>query len=114
MLAEAFNGLDLTITVSVGKKRKKFLDFGSVQAEIAGLLSSNADLNQLEVSADQDEEGSGIDFLQEQLRCRQTLDLPEGDHSKHYAVRAAFLKSEFSTRMPYLLKHFGAQNGNTR
>lgn len=107
LLAEAFHGLNLTITVSVGKKRKKFLDFKRVSAEILALLGSDADVSQLEVSANEDEEGSNIDFLKENLRCSDILTLPENDHNKHYQVRKAFLKTEFDERMEYLMKHFG-------
>jgi hypothetical protein len=71
MLAEAFHGLNLTITVSVGKKRKSFLDFDAVSNEIKALLGSDANVSQLEVSANEDEEGSNIDFIQEHLRCKE-------------------------------------------
>lgn len=107
LLAEAFHGLDLTISVGVGRKRKKFLDFAAVNKEIKALLGSDADISELEVLANEDEEGQTIDFIKEHLKCSEVLTLPEGDHEKHYQVRKAFLKSEFQTRMDYLVKHFG-------
>jgi hypothetical protein len=107
LLAEAFNGLDLSISITAGRSRKKFLDFGSVSREVKALLGSSADISELEVQANEDEEGRTIDFLQEHLKCSETLELPEGDHTKHYQVRRKFLKSEFESRMDYLMKHFG-------
>jgi hypothetical protein len=107
MLAEAFNGLDLTITVGVGKRRKKFLDFGRVSSEIKALLGSDANVKELEVEANEDEEGRSIDFIQEHLKCKETLNLPEGNPTKHYEVRRDFLRSEFAARMQYLDQHFG-------
>jgi hypothetical protein len=106
-LAQAFHGLNLSISVGVGKRRKKFLDFLQVNKEISALLGSGADIKQLSVSANEDEEGSTIDFLREHLKCSSSLELPEGNFKKHYLVRKAFLKSEFSQRMDYLMKHFG-------
>jgi hypothetical protein len=107
LLAEAFHGLDLTISVGVGRKRKKFLDFGRVSREVKALLGSDADVAELEVKANEDEEGQTIDFLQEHLKCSANLPLPEADHKKHYQVRKAFLKSEFQSRLEYLVKQFG-------
>jgi hypothetical protein len=108
LLAEAFKGLDLTITVSVGKKRRKFLDFKRVSDEVKALLGSDAKVNQLEVSANEDEIGRDIDFLEEHLKCKEKLDLPEGNHAKNYQVRKAFLKEQFAANLEYLTKHFGA------
>lgn len=107
LLAEAFHGLHLTISVSVGKKQKKFLDFARVSKEIKALLGSNADISQLEVQANEDEEGRSIDFLQEHLKCEETLNLPEGDPKKHYEVRRKFLKEQFAERSKYLTELFG-------
>jgi hypothetical protein len=107
LLAEAFHGLDLTITVGVGRKRKKFLDFSRVNKEIKALLGSDADVSELEVLANEDEEGQTIDFIQEHLKCTADLTLPEKDPKKHYQVRKAFLKEEFESRKDYLVKHFG-------
>jgi hypothetical protein len=107
LLAEAFHGLDLTITVGVGKKRKQFLDYLRVGKEVKALLGSDADIKQLEVSATEDEEGSSIDFIQEHLKCSSTLTLPEKQPEKHYKVRRDYLASEFEERREYLMKHFG-------
>jgi hypothetical protein len=107
LLAEAFKGLDLTITVGVGKKRRRFLDFERVSEEVKALLGSDAKINQLEVSANEDEMGRNIDFLEEHLKCKGKLDLPEGNHAQNYQVRKAFLKSEFAANLEYLTKHFG-------
>ncbi|MGY4288786.1 hypothetical protein ACVWXO_008006 [Bradyrhizobium sp. LM2.7] len=107
LLAEAFHGLNLTISVSVGKKRKTFLDFDRVTREVKALLGSNADISQLEVSATEDEEGRSIDFLQEHMKCDETLSLPEGNPKAHYEERRKFLQRQFAMRSEYLTKLFG-------
>lgn len=113
LLSEAFQGLEMTITVKAGreKKKKRFLNFESTKREIEGLLGSGADIEKLEVQADPDpdDESRSIDFLEEHLRCRAELELSEVNVEKNYEIRRDFLKSEFVTRLPYLLKHFGPQ-----
>jgi hypothetical protein len=108
LLAEAYKGLDLTITIRAGKKRKQFLYFQSVYESIKALLGSNANISQLKVSANEDEIGRNIDFLEEHMKCKETLDLPESDHSNNYKVRKDFLQAEFNANIKYLTKHFGA------
>ena len=111
MLAEAFKGMELSITVKAGREKKKwkFLDFDTTQREITALLNSSADIDKLEVQAEPntDDESRNIDFLEEHLRCRAELELSDVSVEKNYVVRRDFLKSEFDTRLPYLLKHFG-------
>jgi hypothetical protein len=41
------------------------------------------------------------------LKCRAELELSDANVQKNYAIRRDFLRSEFDTRLPYLLKHFG-------
>jgi hypothetical protein len=113
LLAEAFEGLELTITVKAGrdpKKKKRFLNFDTIKREIEGLMGSDADVEKLEVQADPDpdDDNRNIDFLEEHLRCRAELDLSDINVENNYGVRRNFLKSEFETRLPYLLKHFGS------
>lgn len=113
LLAEAFQGLELSITVKAGreKRKKRFLDFDTTKREINALLNSGADIEKLEVQAEPnaDDEGRNIDFLEEHLRCRAELELSDVSVEKNYNIRRGFLKSEFDTRLPYLIKHFGPQ-----
>jgi hypothetical protein len=106
MLADAFHGFKMTITVSVGKRKKKFLDYLRVNQDISALLASDAEIKKLNVVTD-DDEGDPIDFLKELLKAKATLPLPEEDHPKNYGMREAFLKSEFNTHIGYIMKHFG-------
>jgi hypothetical protein len=112
LLAEAFNGLELSITVKAGREKRKklFLNFDHTKREIDALLNSGADIEKLEVQADPttDDDSRNIDFLEEHLKCRAELELSDVNVEKNYDIRRAFLKSEFDTRLPYLLKHFGS------
>jgi hypothetical protein len=108
LLAEAFNGLEFTITVSAGRGKKKYLNFDTVWNEVTSLLGSGADIKKLEVMANPDDEGNDIDFLEEHLKCRAELELSDGDPEANYQVRRSFLASEFAVRLPYVMKHFGA------
>jgi Family of unknown function (DUF6731) len=111
LLAEAFNGMEMTITVKAGreKRKKRFLDFDNTKREIDALLNSGADIEKLEVQADPtyDDDSRNIDFLEEHLKCRAELELSDVNVQTNYDIRREFLKSEFDTRLPYLLKHFG-------
>jgi hypothetical protein len=92
------------------KKKKRFLNFDNIKREIEGLMDSGADIDQLEIATDPDnadDAGPNIDFLEEHLRCRAELELSDVNTDTNYDVRRAFLKSEFETRLPYLLKHYG-------
>lgn len=107
MLAEAFHGFRMTVTVSVGKRKKKFLDRIRVSKDIEAILASDADVKKLKVTTDDDDAGAPIDFLKELLKSSATLPLTEEDHAKNYLIRGAFLKSEFNTHLGYIMKHFG-------
>ncbi len=108
MLAEAFHGLYVTVTVDVGSSRKKTLDAQAVRTEVSGLLKSGADIRDLTVGTakEDDFEAPSIDFLEEHLKCSTILDLPENDVAKHYAVRKAYLKAQFGLRLNELTKQF--------
>lgn len=106
LLAEAFKGLDLTITVKAGRGKKRWLDYLTVNREITGLLEADADVDRLEVLL-KNHDDSSIDFLQEHLKATAELDLPQDDLNKHYAVRRTFLASEFGKRLEYLINHYG-------
>jgi hypothetical protein len=47
LLADAFNGFNLTVTVGVGKRHNKFLDFLRVRKEVDALLGSELDVKKL-------------------------------------------------------------------
>lgn len=47
LLADAYHGFKMTISVSVGKRKRKFLDFDRVNQEVTALLDSNAELKKL-------------------------------------------------------------------
>jgi hypothetical protein len=107
LLAEAFHGLYLTVTVDVGQSTKKFLDADTVTQEVTNLLNSGADIKKLRVTTNQTpDDDPGIDFLQEHLKCADNLELPD-DVENNYAVRKAYLAAQFAKRLAYLNRHFG-------
>jgi hypothetical protein len=108
MLAEAYQGFKMTFTISVGKRKKKFLDFGKVSEEVTALLDSDADIKKLKVGTKEDgDEDAAIDFLKEHVKCCQSLPLPEGKPDDNYEIRKNYLKHEFNIQLDYLRKHFG-------
>jgi hypothetical protein len=107
MLAEAYHGFRMTFTVSVGKRKKKFLDFNRVSEDVTALLGSDAEIRKLKVGTKEDDDGPGIDFLREHLKCKRTLELPEASPVQNYEIRKAYLMTEFTDKLPYLMKHFG-------
>jgi hypothetical protein len=82
MLAEAYEGLDLTISVGVGRKKKKFLSFEKVKRSIQALLDSDVELRKLEVSANEDETGRNIDFWRNISAAARNLNFLTGTQIK--------------------------------
>lgn len=111
LIAEAYNGVSVEIVVSVGKRRKKFLNFAAVRDTLSKVVGSNADVNKANVrnKATEEDDSGAINFLREHLRVKEDLTLPENDHASNYQVRKAFLAKGFNDKMSYLLKHFGPQ-----
>lgn len=103
----AYEGLDLTISVGVGRKKTKFLSFEQVKRSIQALLNSDVELRKLEVSANEDETGRNIDFLEEHLSFSEKLELPDGNPDKNYEVRKKLLRSELDANLDYLVTHWG-------
>jgi hypothetical protein len=96
------------VTVSVGKSTKKFLDFNKINEEVTALPSRDADTRRLRVEKSlSDEDDPGIDFIEEQLDCTETLNLADGDVEKNYAARKVFLDAEFEKREEHLMKMAG-------
>ncbi len=82
MLAEAYEGLDLTNSVGVGRKKKKFLSFEKVKRSIQALLDSDVELRKLEVSANEDETGRNIDFWRNISAAARNLNFLTGTQIK--------------------------------
>jgi hypothetical protein len=108
MLADAFHGLYVTVTIDVGRSQKKVLDAEAVQTEVSGLLASGVDIRDLKVGTqDQgDDEPPSIDFLSEHLKCSEVIDLPEQDVVNHYAKRKAYLEVQFGRRLQQLTAQY--------
>jgi hypothetical protein len=108
LLAEAFNGLYLTVTVDVGKSTKKFLNSAAVRAEVEQLLGADANIKKLRVgtSLADDEDERDIDFLQEHMRCSKRFDLPEAIKD-NYQVRRQYFEDEFGKQIGLFNKMYG-------
>ena len=112
-LNEMFDAPVITIEVSMGHKK------GSLNADrVAKLLNffskgdgKTADVRSLRASVKPDD-GSptdDLDFLNELLASRDTLDL-SGDPLKDYALRKAFVLTELKKHIPYIKQVYGTQN----
>ena len=105
MIAEAYDGVRVTLEVSVGKSRKLHLDKGELLSSIMKLTGLGG-VKKLKVRAEEHGEEDLINFLQEQRQAEETLVLPEGDHAKNYEVRRLFLKKAFSDNLKSLEAQF--------
>jgi len=105
-IAEKYKGLEAEISISVGRKRSKFLDMHQVAQSVRRLLLRD-DLAKLEVHTDGDLEEKIIDFLQEHMQNISELDLPSDDPGENYRRRRDFLRVSFDQRIGLLTARFG-------
>lgn len=99
--AAAYNGLQVTVKVSVGRSRGRRLDadrLGSDILRIIGLGTAER------ITAKLDGEEQPLDLLHEHLRHVETLDLPV-DPEGNYVTRNAFLQRAFVQCSPSLRRH---------
>lgn len=107
MLAEAYKGVEVEVTISVGRQRKKFLSKEMIRTSFNKLLSSDAHLKTAQVRTSSDDGPDDIDMIEEHLMAERELNLPDKDPNANYQVRKAFLKTVFSDNMAYIKKHYG-------
>jgi hypothetical protein len=109
LLAEAYDGMKVTISVSVGRSKKKFLNGQNLRASIDRLLGSTL-VKKVKVRSGKGDEEETINFLKEHLKETKVLGLPEKDPVSNYEIRKAFLKSVFSDNLEYLQEHYGPKS----
>jgi hypothetical protein len=111
MIADAYDGLDVEIKVSVGRHRDRWLAHRTLLASI-GRLIAEPSVEKLQAKMEGDEHP--LDLLHEQLQAETELELPEGDPARHYAVRREFLWQTLMTNMQLIQRQFGAPYGHGR
>lgn len=106
MLADAYGGMAVKFSVSVGRNKKASLVKSAVQATINSIVGSEAKVRTLRVQTGKDDGGQPIDFLKEHLKSSKELDLPENDPMANYAKRSAYLKDVFSDNLVHLIEMY--------
>jgi hypothetical protein len=66
-----------------------------------------ADVKVLSASVADNDGSDSIDFLDEHLIVRDSLDLPDGDPERNYRLRADFLSLSFNNNLPYIHELYG-------
>jgi hypothetical protein len=110
-LAEFFDALMIRIEVSMGRRKgslarqavDKMLNYFTQGA------GKDADVRGLTVRAKPGEGGETdpIDFIEEMLTVKDTVELPEANPDAHYAIRRAFVKQCFSAKYEYISEVYG-------
>lgn len=94
-LRDTYGGVNISIEVSVDRKRTSSLDKQAVIQTVRSMLGmsgrSQAGIEALSVDADTGDGTEAIDFLTGQLTERERIDLPEGDVAGHYEARQRFI-----------------------
>lgn len=109
MISDAYAGIDVEITVSVGRTRDNALAQGPLLRTVNRLMGAPG-ITKLVTKLEGDDQP--LDLLHEQLKEIDDLDLPEGDPERHYEVRRAFLRGAFERHQQTILRQFGDPNGD--
>jgi hypothetical protein len=109
-LSEILNGPYVTIEVSMGQK-KGSLAVNAVRqlvTQLRGFLPGQADVRKLTASVKAEgEEVDEINFLDEFLVYRDTIELPENDHERSYLSRRGALLQNFVVNLTYIQSIYG-------
>lgn len=92
MIAEAYDGVQVTIEVSVGRARHRRLDPGKVFADLGRLVGLGATEK---LTAKIEGDSQPLDLLHEHLRIDEELDLNANDPAANYEARRNFLRRGF-------------------
>lgn len=106
MIAEAYDGVQVTIEVSVGRSRHRRLDPGRVLADLGRLVGLGATEK---LTAKIEGDSQPLDLLHEHLRIEEELDLDANDPVINYAARRNFLRRGFVLKTE-ALRRFGFGN----
>lgn len=110
LLAEIYNGPEVEIFISVGRKKNERLDLREVLKLLRRVKSGEAPVSKLEATATDGEEIDTVDLVGEDLSLEGHLILPENNPDANYNVRRQFLFDGFSAKMQYIRELYGAAN----
>lgn len=109
MIGDAYDGLEVEIKVSVGRRRNHWLEQNRLTRTI-GRLMGEPGIEKLQSQLEGDERP--LDLLHEQLQANTELRLPEAQPERHYHSRRDYLREVFRDHWPTLERQFGAPNGD--
>ena len=104
-IAERYAGLEVEVTISVGRSRQHFLNKHRLGDTIRR-LGLRDDVQKLKVTTDGDLNEKVLDFIEEHMENVQTLDLPSDNPVENYAVRRQFLRHSFESRLTDLVRRY--------
>ncbi len=112
--AQAYGATVITITVSAGPERKKYLDETGAMGLLRRLWGRDTEATKLSARSKTGDKTEWIDLIDEHIKAEAEIDLPEMDPEAHYRARSAWLETEFRAREEYLVSLFGPQaDGDT-
>lgn len=114
-LGEIADAPMIRIEVSMGQRRRGHLNRNTITKAIRYFTSgggSDEDVRKLSstVSFEGDGGSQDIDFLNEKLKNKGVLDLPNDNAERHYRLRDRFLKDCFAEHFEYIARVYGAKS----
>ena len=105
MIAEAYDGVRVTVKVSVGRSKKKFLSKDALLKSL-GLLSDADGVKKLSASVSDNGDNEEINFLKEHLQDSTEVTLSSDDPDKNYEQRRNILRKSMSDKYNSLKAQF--------
>lgn len=105
-IAEQYAGLEIEVTISVGRSRSHFLRKDLIGGMIRR-LGLRSDVEKLQVVTDGHLNEKVLDFIEEHMENIGSLDLPSDAPERNYAIRRDFLRESFESRLPDLVRRYG-------
>ncbi|TNC16423.1 hypothetical protein FF100_04035 [Methylobacterium terricola] len=115
LMAEAYNGMEITFTISAGRKKNSILNAQAVAGTLRSLIGSSADIDNLSIKTSIEEGSEPIDMLGDQLKYAEEINIPEGNPDQHYEVRKRWIVNKFRANEDYLRRFYArGENGDAR
>lgn len=110
-IADAYDGVEVEIKVSVGRRRDHWLAQNPLVHAIQR-LSGEPGIEKLQSKLEGDDRP--LDLLHEQLQASDELRLPEGQPEQHFEVRRNYLRNQLRDKWPVIERQFGEVDGDGR